>query len=94
MSDPGRKGLIERVLDGRNFSVEEAGSLLDLLTDANEASELKGALLGAMRAPASCRKPKVKLNTVLKRLASPVPLQRAKMSSAEPYQPHYFVCAS
>ena len=50
MSDPGNHGLVERVLDGQNFSVEEAGSLLDLLIDADEAPELKGALLGAMRA--------------------------------------------
>ena len=50
MTDPGRRILIERVLDGQNFSAEEAGPLLDLLIDPDEAPELKGALLGAMRA--------------------------------------------
>ena len=73
MSDPRKQGLVERVLDGRNFSVEEAGALLDLLTDVDEAPELKGALLGAMRARGESAEEVRGLALAMRTMATPLP---------------------
>jgi anthranilate phosphoribosyltransferase len=74
MSDLRRQGLVERVLDGHNFGVEEAGLLLDLLIDDDEAPELKGALLGAMRARGETAEEVRGLALAMRAMATPLPL--------------------
>jgi anthranilate phosphoribosyltransferase len=73
MSNPGRQDLVERVLDGQNFSVDEAGALLAILTDVNEVPELKGALLGAMRARGESAEEVRGLALAMRAMATPLP---------------------